>query len=422
MQGKKNVLLLILLGILLSYTHFIQAQQDTSVVQRFYSFGVNLGYFGRSPIKRTQLNGEDHLTRRSKFFDRPYSVVVFDSSETAHMIITGDKSFGTHFGYLYSKNHFKSFTQLQFEFQYNNAFYHFDAPFIYVVNNESWGKFFIKDNYLKYSISYEKCGYLGQESDFDMNVYAYFKQGIGQTFHHRDLGMKMEAGYSEYGIENGTGVLMDRVQSNSWSIISSSEIGLRYFTNDKKHSINLGLVFHLPFKKTSTDEFRFYRDSVLTGHERIEYKGSTLILNARYSYNFQLKDRVRSIDSIVEHPDVFAQQQELGRAVEVQKTIRTSKETIRVQVWDHGKVDGDIITLYFNGKIIHKEVRLEAEKTSFQIDLDPGENYLIIYAENLGKIPPNTSSMMIKDGKPRKRIQIQSGFDSSGAIKIIRTR
>lgn len=368
------------------------------------------------------MSGTDHLTRIGKFFDKPKTFVVYDSDDVPHTVISGDKSFGINVGYMYSKNRSKSFNHFQFDFQYNSAFYGFDAPFIYVVDNESWGRFFIFDNYLKYSFSFERCGYMGKGNEFNNYVYAYFRQGLGHTFHHRDLGDKIEAGYSYHGIENGKGVFLDRIQSKSWSIMSNSEVGLRLFSEDKAHSLNLGLVFNFPFWRSFTDQFEYFQDSVSTGLERIEYKGSTLMLNARYSYNFKIPKKTTHIDTISEMPDVYAQQSALGRTLEVQKTIKTTKETIRILVWDHGTIDDDIITVYFNGKLIRNQLHLDAEKISIELDLRVGNNYLVVYAENLGKIPPNTSSMIIKDGRFRKRIQIDSGLETSGAIQIVKTK
>jgi len=46
-------------------------------------------------------------------------------------------------------------------------------------------------------------------------------------------------------------------------------------------------------------------------------------------------------------------------------------------------------------------------------------NELVMYAENLGTIPPNTALMVVTDGTKRYEVRITSDLKKSGAIHFI---
>ena len=46
-------------------------------------------------------------------------------------------------------------------------------------------------------------------------------------------------------------------------------------------------------------------------------------------------------------------------------------------------------------------------------------NELVMYAENLGSIPPNTALMVVTDGSNRYEVRIASDLEKSGVIRFI---
>ena len=47
-------------------------------------------------------------------------------------------------------------------------------------------------------------------------------------------------------------------------------------------------------------------------------------------------------------------------------------------------------------------------------------NELIMYADNLGEIPPNTALMIVTDGDNRYEVRITSDLQKSGTIRFVR--
>ncbi|MFN8397269.1 MAG: hypothetical protein U0176_21780 [Bacteroidia bacterium] len=48
----------------------------------------------------------------------------------------------------------------------------------------------------------------------------------------------------------------------------------------------------------------------------------------------------------------------------------------------------------------------------------PGKNYLVMYAHNQGKYPPNTAAIIVDDGTRQNQIELKSNLNTSGALEI----
>src|SRR5690606_15212669 len=81
------------------------------------------------------------------------------------------------------------------------------------------------------------------------------------------------------------------------------------------------------------------------------------------------------------------------RKVEVQGCYDTTQDNVELILWDCGIEDNDTVSIYLNGNWIIENYRLTKAKKSFPITLQKGENYLVMYAHNLGDIPKNTAAL-----------------------------
>jgi hypothetical protein len=109
------------------------------------------------------------------------------------------------------------------------------------------------------------------------------------------------------------------------------------------------------------------------------------------------------------------------RTNQILKTVEIDNETFKVDLYDNGVIDGDSISLFFNGKLILSHKRLSDTAISLILNANTGYevNELTMYAENLGEIPPNTALMVITDGDSRYEINITSDLQNSGSIRFI---
>lgn len=109
------------------------------------------------------------------------------------------------------------------------------------------------------------------------------------------------------------------------------------------------------------------------------------------------------------------------RNTDLLKTIEIDNASFTVDLYDNGDIDGDSVSLFFNGKLLLSNKRLgdKALRLKLDVDMDRDINELIMYAENLGTIPPNTALMVINDGDNRYEVRISSDLQKSGVIRFI---
>lgn len=108
-----------------------------------------------------------------------------------------------------------------------------------------------------------------------------------------------------------------------------------------------------------------------------------------------------------------------GRSISYVNELEVKGETITINIWDHGRKDGDIVSIYLNGEAIVYKYFLTYHKKAFELKLDPSKaNDLFLYAHNLGKYPPNTVSIEITDGTVSENIVLNSDLKSCEAVLI----
>ena len=108
------------------------------------------------------------------------------------------------------------------------------------------------------------------------------------------------------------------------------------------------------------------------------------------------------------------------RDVELQSTITVSEPEFDIEIWDRSVVDGDSISLNLNGNWILQEYSVVKTKLKIRVKIDPSytNNYLILYAHNLGEISPNTAAVQVViDGKEYK-LTLSSDLKKSGALNF----
>ncbi|MDB5279329.1 MAG: hypothetical protein JWR61_4284 [Ferruginibacter sp.] len=109
------------------------------------------------------------------------------------------------------------------------------------------------------------------------------------------------------------------------------------------------------------------------------------------------------------------------RSADVLKTIEIGSNNFKVDLYDNGSVDGDSVSLFYNGKLILSHKMLSEKPITLTLDAttDYSINELTMYADNLGSIPPNTALMVITDGDKRYEVRISSDLKKSGTIRFV---
>ena len=111
----------------------------------------------------------------------------------------------------------------------------------------------------------------------------------------------------------------------------------------------------------------------------------------------------------------------LERENDLVKTIVTDKEEIRIDLYDNGTIDNDTISVYHNNKLVVSSQRLNFTPITFRIKSEPGVTHheIVVVAENLGDIPPNTALMVVTPiGKDRVEIFLSSNEKKNAKVII----
>ena len=110
-----------------------------------------------------------------------------------------------------------------------------------------------------------------------------------------------------------------------------------------------------------------------------------------------------------------------NRENEVVQTITSATPEITIDIYDNGTIDHDTISVYFDNKLVvnHQMLMTKAITLKLKLDDGPESHELVMVADNLGDIPPNTSLMVVKAGDKQYEVRIAS-TEQKNAVVIFR--
>ncbi len=110
----------------------------------------------------------------------------------------------------------------------------------------------------------------------------------------------------------------------------------------------------------------------------------------------------------------------LQRENQVLKKLTTAAGEMQIDLYDNGQVDGDTVTIYHNNIILISRAGLSEKPISFKIMVDEKQPHheLVMVANNLGSIPPNTSLMIIRINGKRYDVFISSSEQKNAKVVI----
>lgn len=113
------------------------------------------------------------------------------------------------------------------------------------------------------------------------------------------------------------------------------------------------------------------------------------------------------------------------REIETIRTVEIIQDSLVFSLYDNGTVDGDTVSVLLNGNVIMPRVGLLEKAFNKTIYLTPemGDSInIIMYAENLGSIAPNTGLLVVRDGSINYEIRFSGDLKKNSAIILKRKR
>jgi hypothetical protein len=129
-------------------------------------------------------------------------------------------------------------------------------------------------------------------------------------------------------------------------------------------------------------------------------------------------------------PPVFVAPSAAVGAAEIDKRVTKADQSFYFEtdslvltLYDNGEVDGDIVTVLMNGNVIFSKVLLTTKPNTKTIYITPDMDSvnLVMYAESLGDIPPNTGLLIVNDGEKRYDVRFSADLKTNAGI-ILRRR
>lgn len=108
-----------------------------------------------------------------------------------------------------------------------------------------------------------------------------------------------------------------------------------------------------------------------------------------------------------------------GRTITTAKTFDITSSDITIELYDNAEVDGDKVSLFFNGAKVVNDQPLTAQPLTIKVKGVKGNNQVVMYAENLGTVPPNTAYLVVKAGGKEYKVQLESDLKQSASINLV---
>lgn len=108
-----------------------------------------------------------------------------------------------------------------------------------------------------------------------------------------------------------------------------------------------------------------------------------------------------------------------NREKELVQTIPMDTSELKIELYDNAEIDGDTVTIFLNNTLLLYKRQLTDKPLTLSLTAFPNMDYeFMMYADNLGRIPPNTSLMVITSGKKRYELRISSSEQKSAVVRF----
>lgn len=227
---------------------------------------------------------------------------------------------------------------------------------------------------------------------------------------------------------------------NIFTLVSDFSQGLARAQQDGKWGFlnNFG-EFAIPPQYENAGDFSggFARVKINGKWGYIDFKGQLLIPNifstaydfkeglARVNEGGSKRGYIRYVEPLEEdmERDRRGNQpyQMTKRDIKEGQEIKVNTRQLKIYLYDHMKEDGDIVSLNYNGEWILKNHQLTKNKYLLDLQLDGSIDrpYLMLFANNLGKEPPNTIALLIDDGEEKKEVILNSDLKACDIIYFL---
>jgi hypothetical protein len=175
---------------------------------------------------------------------------------------------------------------------------------------------------------------------------------------------------------------------------------------DKPYSLLPGIVDCLNEKKKTLDSATLFQVPL--------FPGDTVVASKKPA------DTVLAVltpAKITKDSAAIPTQVEQRKNIE-QSHIEVNVKSINLKVYDNAIMDGDTISILYNGRLLLSHQLLSEKAIEINLELDEGQtrHEIILFAENLGSIPPNTALVVITAGEKRYELFASASLQENAVL------
>ena len=106
------------------------------------------------------------------------------------------------------------------------------------------------------------------------------------------------------------------------------------------------------------------------------------------------------------------------------QVVTFKSDSLELSLYDNGEIDGDTVSVLLNGSILLARQGLKgtAIKKTIYIQRGDDEVNLVLYAENLGKYPPNTGLLVVHDGEDVYQLRFSADLQQNASVVFRRKK
>jgi hypothetical protein len=258
--------------------------------------------------------------------------------------------------------------------------------------------------------------------------FVYTKSGreefLEGTFLGKSEDRKNPKNNGEWGDCGGGTVYLRRVQSSDFYVEPFLRDKPKPDTSTDKPKINPPVVKNAPVrtnstavKKTNTPVIKKTNPPVVKNNS-----GTTRTRPVIIKPNTTVKTDTtkKMVIQPIKEKKIFTSEVLKTRENALAQTITVNTEEVSIRLYDNGEIDGDSISVFVDKQLMlsHKGLSTVPITLTLKFDASDDEHEVVMVAENLGRIPPNTSLMIINAGDKRYQVQITSTEQKNAVVKF----
>lgn len=192
---------------------------------------------------------------------------------------------------------------------------------------------------------------------------------------------------------------------------------LKGIMGPKKANGKMGMPHSILYRKTSQNIDTTKLMAAKIQYNQLQKVNDQVQINEEVKFINKKEDTV-TIQKAVPVPDLKLVKE--SRTSALIKTLETNADSVSLVLYDNGEIDGDTVTVFYNGIIVYNSVPLTVKPLEVKLVVGKTNtvNTIELMANNLGSIPPNTALLLIYAGKERHELRVSSDYSTNARIDI----